>query len=139
MTPENLVRGLLKPINPYATALLGVLTLTWGLWILCPYWDVFTTAKIYAKALDFAPEWAWGTWSTMCGLGILASLWRGSTCWLARSVGFAIWHWFTVSTMLWWGDWQNTAGLTYTFIGIYTVLVFLNIKVNYVKQGIMKF
>lgn len=136
---EVLARGLLKPMNPYGSVLLGLLTTLWGLWILSPFWEAFDQADVYGKAVEFAPEWAWGTWATVCGLIILLALWRSSSIWLSRASGFAVWHWLTVAVMLWWGDWHNAAGLTYTFIGFYTVFVFLNIRVNYVKQGIHKF
>jgi len=126
-------------MNPYGSTLLGLLTFMWGLWIVNPFWSVFSRAGVYGKAMDFAPEWAWGTWSTICGLAILCALWRSSSVWLARASGFAVWHWFTISGMLWWGDWQNTAGLTYMFIGLYSVFAYLNIRVNFVKQGIRKF
>lgn len=32
--------------------------------------------------------------------------------------------------MMWWGDWQNTGGLTYSFIGAYATFIYLNLKVN---------
>lgn len=126
-------------MNPYGASLLGFMTFFWGLWIISPWWTVFDRAPVYSKALEFAPEWAWGTWATLCGLGLIISVLRRSTLWLARTGGFAVWHWVTVSVMLWWGDWQNTAGMTYMFVGFYAVFVFLNIRVNYVKRGIRKF
>lgn len=133
---EQLAKGILMPMNPYASALLGFLTLFWGLWIVNPFWDVFSTANVYHRALEFAPEWAWGTWSTTCGALIILSLYTGAAKLLSRSLAFAVWHWGTVSIMLWWGDWQNTAGLTYTFIALYTIFAYLNIKTNYVRMGI---
>lgn len=136
---DNLAQGLLRPMNPHGASLLGFMTLMWGLWIIMPFWRAFDTAAVYSKALEFAPEWAWGTWSTLCGLGLIIAVFKKSTHWLSRTSGFAIWHWTTVSGMLWWGDWQNTAGLTYMFIGFYAIFVFLNIRVNYVNQGISHF
>lgn len=133
---DTIARGLLQPMNPYATSLLGFLTMTWGLWIVNPFWDVFSRAAIYSKALEFAPEWAWGTWSTCCGATILLSLYKGNTKILSFSLGFAVWHWSTVSGMFWWGDWQNTAGLTYMFISHYSIFAWLNIKTNFVRMGI---
>jgi hypothetical protein len=132
---EILARGMLRPINPYVTSILGALTFTWGLWILNGFWEVFTSANVFSKAEDFAPEWAWGVWSTLCGLSILVELYRGNFKWLTRSLGFAVWHWWTIAAFLWWGDWQNTAGVIYTFVAIYTTYAYLNIKINYVKPG----
>jgi hypothetical protein len=34
---------------------------------------------------------------------------------------------------MWWADWNNTGGLTYTFVGIFSVYAYLNIKINYLK------
>lgn len=136
---ERIAHGLIKPMNPYASVWLGIMTFMWGLWVVNPFWQVFTRANVYSKALEFAPEWAWGTWSTLCGITLIVALIKHSPCWVVRAAGFAIWHWFTVSGMLWWGDWQNTAGLTYMFVGLYAVYVFLNIRVNWVRQGIKHF
>lgn len=132
---ERFVAGLLRPINPYATAILGLLTLSWGLWIVNPFWSVFGSARVFSRAVEFAPEWAWGTWSTLCGAIIIFAVLRGKFKTLSFALGFAIWHWSTVAGMLWWGDWQNTAGITYTYIAIWTVYAWLNIKINYVRKS----
>jgi hypothetical protein len=114
------------------------MTTAWGIWIVNPFWSVFSTANVYHKALDFAPEWAWGTWSTACGVLMVCALYEGWTKWLGRALGFAVWHWWTVAGMLWWGDWQNTAGLTYTFIALYTTFTYLNIKANFIETGVKR-
>lgn len=133
---EKFASGVLAPMNPYVSVVLGLLTFVWGLWVLLPFWDVFTRADVYIKALEFAPEWAWGAWATTTGASILVGIYYAHARPLALALGAVTWHWFTVAGMLWWGDWQNTAGLTYTFIGVYSVLAYLNVRVNYVKQGI---
>lgn len=133
---ERLASGMLAPMNPYVSSVLGLFTLLWGLFVLNPLHAAFERAAIYSKAIELAPEWAWGTWAAVCGICVLCSIFFGRAKMLARSLGFATWHWFTIAGMCWWGDWQNTAGLTYTFISIYGMLAFLNIRVNYVKQGI---
>jgi hypothetical protein len=133
---EVLAKGLLAPVNPYFTALLGVFTFLWGLFVLCPTWDVFFRAGVYSKALGIAPEWAWGAWATVCGACILIAVYRGPIRLFTASLGFAIWHWATVAGMLWWGDWQNTAGLTYSLIGCYAIIMYLNIRVNFHKKGV---
>lgn len=133
-TLEHIAQGLLRPINPYGTILIGLLTLFWGLWIVSPFWAVFTRADVYSK-IDYFPELAWGSWSSACGFLICFSLWKGSFKWLARCLAFAGWHWTMVAIFLWWGDWQNTAGLTYTFIFIYCAYSYLNVKVNFRYDG----
>lgn len=136
---RSLAQGLLKPMNPHGASLLGFMTFTWGLWIVSPFWTVFDRAPVYSKALEFAPEWAWGAWAALCGIGLIVSVFRRSSIFLASTSGFAIWHWTTVSGMMWWGDWQNTAGITYMFVGFYAIFVYLNIRVNYVRPGIKHF
>lgn len=132
---ERIARGLLRPINPYAVSILGLLTFTWGLWVINPLWTVFTQAPIYAKAEQFAPEWAWGLWATLCGACLLWAVSTGRFRIVTYALAFAAWHWCTVAGMLWWGDWQNTAGLTYTYVGIYSIYCYLNIKQNYDRPG----
>lgn len=138
-TTDRIVVGLLKPINPYGASLLGYLTLLWGIWIVNPLWHVFDSSRVYNKALELAPEWAWGTWAVVCGLGLIAAVHMRSTRLLACTSGFAIWHWGIVSVMMWWANWHDTAGLVYMFIALYSIFVFLNIKVNYVNRGVYKF
>lgn len=134
-----MVSGLIQPMNLYASVLLGVMTFVWGVWVVNPFWHVFTRAAIYDKTLEFAPEWAWGTWSTVCGAALVAAVFKRSTRWVSRASAFAMWHWFTISLMFWWGDWQNTAGLTYMFIGLYATYIFLNVRLNWVRLGIRHF
>lgn len=131
---DKFVQGMLKPINPNASIILGILTNFWGIWLLLPH-DVFDTASVYSRMDQFAPEWAWGLWAFFCGLSVIVSILKSNWCWLARSMGFAVWHWCTVSGMMWWSNWQDTGGLTYTFISIYAIYVYLNVKVNYVRFG----
>lgn len=133
---DFLARGLLRPVNPYVATLLGLMTFFWGLFVLCPMFDVFTTAPVFVKALQFAPEWAWASWATACGAVMLFAMYRGPVKLVNFSLGFATWHWLVVSGMFWWGDWQNTAGFTYGCIGVYAAFLWLNIKGNTKKQGI---
>lgn len=127
---DRIALGLLQPINPYAAIILGFLTSLWGIWLLFPQFSVFGTADLYTKMGEFAPEWAWGAWALVTGLFIILAIFEGMYRTLSRIMAFATWHWFTVSGMMWWGDWQNTGGLTYMFIGVYCAYVFLNVRVN---------
>lgn len=131
---DRFANGLLRPINPYASVILGLLTASWGIWLLMP-WETFGTAKLYSKMDEFAPEWAWGTWALICGALIIFAVAKGLYKTLSFAIGFAVWHWATVSSMMWWGDWQNTGGLTYSFITLYCIYAYLNIKINYVQFG----
>lgn len=134
---EKIIQGLLDPMNPSAVIILGAFTTLWGFWILLPFWDVFNSAPLFSKVQEFAPEWAWGTWAVCCGLLILAALHNSHAVLMSFALGFVTWHWFIISFLLWWGDWHNTGGLTYTFIGIYSAYAYLNWRVNFVKRNVI--
>jgi hypothetical protein len=125
---------MLKPINPYAQMITGVFTAIWGLWLLSPV-DVFGTAPLFSKMASFAPEWAWGSWAFTCGSFIILGVLKGMYKFLLGTLEFAIWHWGTVSMMMWWGDWENTGGITYSFVAVLCVYSYLNIKFNYVRKN----
>lgn len=129
---NNFLRGMLQPVNPYASIILGLLTNLWGTWLLLPH-DAFDSAPLYNKMSEFAPEWAWGAWAFVCGMLIILSVLKANWRWLSFAMGFATWHWSTVSGMMWWSDWHNTGGLTYTFISAYAAYLYLNIRINHIK------
>jgi hypothetical protein len=132
---DRIAQGVLRPINPYSTLILGVFTGLWGLWVLLPQWDVFTSAALFSKVSEFAPEYAWGLWALTCGVIICAGIATGARRILSFALAFAMWHWWTIAGMFWWGDWQNTGGITYTFVAITCTYAWLNFKVNFVKTG----
>ena len=132
---DRIAQGLLRPINPYSTLILGFFTALWGLWVLLPQWSVFEHAQLFSRMAQFCPEWAWGSWAMTAGILIIVGVARGFYKSLSWALGFTVWHWATVASMLWWGDWQNTGGLTYTAIAVFTTYAYLNIKVNQVKFG----
>lgn len=131
---EKVAVGLLSPINPYASILLGIFTFFWGLWLALPF-DTFGSAAIYSKMDQFAPEWLWAVWAMIVGSVSVYTIIKRKSKLLAKAHGFTAWHWATVASMMWWGDWENTAGPTYTFIAIYSSFCYLNVKVNNVNFG----
>lgn len=132
---DRIAQGLLRPINPYSTIILGTFTALWGLWVFLPEWSVFAHAALFNRMAQFAPEWAWGLWAMVAGTLVVCSVIRGLYKWLAWTLAFCVWHWATVAGMLWWGDWQNTGGVTYTFIAVYSAYAYLNVKVNIIRFG----
>lgn len=132
---DRVAVGLTRPINPYAQIIPGIFTAIWGIWLLIPDFSVFKSAPLFVKMAEFAPEWAWGAWAFLCGIFMIAGVLKGLYKFLAKTLAFSIWHWGTVSIMMWWGDWQNTGGITYTFVTILCAYSFLNIRINYVKHG----
>jgi len=126
-------QGLLRPINQFSPALMGLFTFLWGVWLLMPQWSAFESARVF-RFIDSLPEWAWGATAAVVGILIVVftALERFTPLYrslLASNVLFGIVSWFT-----WWGDWQNTAGLVYMAIAMYAGYLYLNVKINYAKK-----
>lgn len=126
----RLAEGLAKPINPFASIILAVMTLMWGLWVLNPYWVVFNSAPLFDMMEGLAPEEVWGATGVLAG-GLLAY------CNIKRnlrllSIGLWVvsWFWGMVALMMWLGDWTNTGALTYSYICLWSNYAYLNVKMN---------
>jgi hypothetical protein len=128
---ERISLVLLAPLQKTAVAMLGLYTLFWGLWVAAPWWDVFSRAELYKELLAVAPEWAWGLLAIGCGLAILWGAIRESYRSLVFGANVSWLHWFVIAIMYFWGDWQNTGGITSAAIAFYSAVIALNIKINY--------
>jgi hypothetical protein len=47
---------------------LGLMSLTWGLWVLSPFWDAFGASSSFAIMAQIAPEPVWGAAMAIIGL-----------------------------------------------------------------------
>lgn len=119
----------MQPINPSLVALLGAYTTVWGLWLLSPFWEVFTSAPLYSK-MDFFPEWSWGLVAVFSGLEILRGVVRNRNKDLRRGAAVGYLHWIVITCMYFAGDWHNTGGITALTIAIYCFVVYLNYRRN---------
>lgn len=104
--------------------LLGIYTAVWGLWVGNFWWSVFGTAKVYSGLDGFMPEFAWGLNALLAGGIMTFGYARQSHRALAWSAGAGLYHWGVVGTFYFFGDWQNTAGITAYFafflsLGVY--------------------
>ena len=126
----GLAKALLKPINTSAIVLLGVYTVLWGLWLIAPWWDVFTVAALYSQMAAIAPEWVWGMVALVCGSATMYGAIKPSYKTLSIGALVAGWHWTMVSVFYFSGDWHNTGGITAFIFAVYAAFVYLNIRVN---------
>jgi hypothetical protein len=126
---ENLAENLLQPINPSLIIVLGIYTILWGLWVVNPFWTVFTHSPLYS-VLSIGGEYVWG--GIVLASGLLIT--RGATkpsylnLILGSAVGFLTW--LTIGIFYLLGDWASTGGITALTFATYSLLVYLNIKVN---------
>lgn len=127
---DRFAKSLLSPINPAAIIILGVYTVVWGLWLISPWWSVFSTAPVYSALYHWAPEWAWGANAVFCGsITAWGALTRRDNSLLTGSF-VAFIHWFLIALFYFAGDWMNTAGITALTLAIYAGFIHVNIKVN---------
>lgn len=128
---DSLAVKLSKPINPSLIVILGLYTVLWGLWILSPFWTVFTQAPVYCAMALIMPETCWGILATLAGLFIIkgAVSEEYSKLILGSMVSFL--HWLTIAILYFAADWQNTGGITCIMLAAYSAIVWINIKINY--------
>ena len=119
----------MKPINTAVIILLGFATLLWGLWVVSPFWDVFSTAAVYSH-LAYLPEWFWGMFAIISGIVMMWGVARGSWKSLMWGSWIGFVHWFVIDLLYWTGDWQNTAGITVLAFVLYSLLIHINLSVN---------
>lgn len=129
---DRLAVALLKPVNEVVTAMLGVYTITWGLWVANPWIDTFTHTALYSQLLDVIPaEWVWGIFACVFGLLTLVGLLRHLPKTLFSGAGASGIHWFVITIFYFMGDISNTGGITALFICILSGYIYLNCKINW--------
>src|SRR6478752_4664055 len=110
--------------------ILGVYTIVWGLWIVSPFWTVFSQAPLYSAMAGIASESFWGITAIVAGLitvhGSLKPRYKN----IQVGALIAFFHWFIIGALYLIGDWQNTGGITAMTFAIYSAIVWVNVKVN---------
>ncbi len=127
---EKVAFSLLDPINPSIIIVLGLYTVVWGLWIVNPFWTVFTTAPLYTAMMGIAPEVFWGSVAIVSGLVTMYGAIRPSAKNLQMGSLIAFFHWLIVGVLYLMGDWANTGGITSIAFAIYSAIIWLNVTVN---------
>lgn len=130
---EKVAQRLLEPINPSLIVILGFYTVLWGLWIFCPFWTVFDHAILYSAMAGIGgvcSEYMWGTLAMIAGGFILRGAYVPSRTNLMLGAFSGALYWFVVTIMYFIGDWASTGGITSLTFGIYSALVWVNIKLN---------
>ncbi len=118
------------PLNVASTIVLATYTLLWGLWLVFPFWDVFTTAPLYMGLASIMGEWAWGSIAIVCGFAMSWGILHDNSRWLERGAYIGFLHWIVISGGYFLGDWHNTGGITAFTIAALCGLTYLNNRVN---------
>lgn len=128
---EKIAVRLLEPINPSFIIILGIYMVVWGLWVLCPWWDVFGVSTAFATMASISTEYFWGTLSILVGLIVCRGALKPSAKNVRLGALVAFFHWLLLSVLYFMGDWHATGGLTAATFCIYSCLVWVNVKVNH--------
>jgi len=132
---DKLAAILLEPVNEVVTVFLGIYTVLWGLWVLNPLVDTFTTAKLYSALMAFLPnEILWGSIAVFFGLMTMVALAKRMPKNLFYGSAASALHWGVISIFYFIGDTANTGGITALFLAVLSTYIYLNHKVNYTKD-----
>lgn len=126
----SLIKRLDDPINAASTSLIGAYTFVWGFYVALPFWDVFTSAPVFHPLLSLAPEYFWGLLAILCGLTMFYGAVKNSFTSLQYGTFICFMHWTMLSFTFYFGDWHNTAWITYGFIATLCAFMYLNIRLN---------
>ena len=128
---EKFAEALLRPVNTAAIVILGVYTVTWGLWVANPFWSVFHGTQLFSALGLLAPEVFWGCLAITCGLFTIRGAYKRSYRALVIGAVFAAAHWLMIAFFYFLGDWTNTGGITSLTFAVYAAFIYLNIRVNH--------
>lgn len=106
----------------------------WGLWVLCPFWDVFAQASFYNALASLAPEEFWGVVAISCGAITTYGAVKRNYRALVNGALAAFWHWLMITIFYLIGNPLDTAALSAGIFAIYAAFVYLNIRVNFKDQ-----
>src|SRR4051812_15997924 len=104
---EKVADSLMRPINPTLILILGLYTVTWGLWLICPWFTVFTHAAVYSQMSALACETVWGLFAVGTGLLTIRGATKPSYKNLHIGSFFAALFWLVIALMYFAGDWAN--------------------------------
>lgn len=122
---DKIAAAMLKPISPSIVFILGLYTIVWGLWLINPWFSVFSTSVVYVAMASLMPEWVWGGVAILTGLCICKNPTTNS---FGAFIGFM--HWLIVGILYLVAQASSTFGITALTFAIYSGLLWLNIKCN---------
>lgn len=127
---EKIAVGILRPINTSLTVIVGGYTILWGLWFICPFWSVLSSAALYSVMAEIAPGYVWGCIAVLAGAIITRGALKPSSANLQWGALAGFFHWFAISMMYFLGDFTNTGGITALVFALYFCVIWVNVKVN---------
>lgn len=115
------------PIVPMEL-LIGMFSVIWGLWLVNPLGDTFTSSTIYRAMALIGPEWVWGTAVFVLGFVRLYALYRNHVLWRLRIAlaGYLLWGFISLTFAL--SNIWSTATPIYGLFAGCTLVVALRLR-----------
>lgn len=129
----------MAPISQATILILGAYTALWGLWLVNPFWTVFSQAGLYSQMAAIMPEWCWGSIAIVAGIGMVLGALKGSadtkhpliryrTMTFSAMTGCL--HWLVIGILYMAGDIFSTGGITSLTFAIYAAYIYVNIRIT---------
>ena len=108
--------------------LLSLAALTWGLAILNPWSDAFTTSITFSVMAQVGGEIAWGLALTLVGLfGILVNK-HGALKKRRTTLALNIVSWFLIAVFYFAGNPYGTGFIPYVYLGLIGIVVYVDAR-----------
>ena len=108
--------------------ILSLAALSWGLWVLSPWWDAFTTAATFGPMARVGSEVAWGSAYSLVGLIGLLAAWRGSLLIRRVSLILSMFGWMIITVFYAAGNVYGTGFIPYLYLSLISATVFVEVR-----------
>ena len=90
--------------------------IVWGVWLLIPGWDSFSSSRVYLQMEKFAPEWIWGFTVGLIGLFQFIFLYTTKMHFRLVACALSMFAFASLGTLALFGNHESTAGPTYLIV-----------------------
>lgn len=107
--------------------LIAGMAFVWGIWVLNPFVDTFSSAPIFSTMIDLVPESIWGGVIALVGVFQFVSALSGDRT--ARRIGatLTMFGFATIATFCAAGDIHNTATVIYGGLTVFAYVSFTEV------------
>ena len=127
---DKVIREFMQPLNTTLILILGIYTIVWGLWLISPFWTVFSQAPVYCVMAQIGEEWMWGTVAVVTGGFTIRGALKPNFTNLHLGSFLAALHWLLIAFVYLLGDWTSTGGITSLCFFVYAAVFWINVKAN---------
>ena len=108
--------------------LLSLAAMSWGLWVLNPWSNAFTTAATFIPMAKVGSEIAWGAAYSLVGVAGLLAAWRGSLLVRRVSLILIMFAWMIIAVFYAIGNPYGTGFIPYLYLALITANDFIEVR-----------